>query len=55
MENFEEILRKDYVERGTFNSKTKVVYHANEWMCGLGALDSNIKDGINIGVIMHWC
>ena len=31
------------VERGTFNSKTKVVYHANEWMCGLGALYINNK------------
>ena len=26
------------VEGGNFNHTTKVVYHANEWMCGLGAL-----------------
>ena len=31
------------VERGTFDRKTKVVYHANEWMCGLGALYINNK------------
>ena len=31
------------VERGTFNDKTKVIYHANEWMCGLGALYINNK------------
>ena len=31
------------VERGTFDSKTKVIYHANEWMCGLGALYINNK------------
>jgi len=31
------------VERGTFNHSTKVIYHANEWMCGLGALYINNK------------
>ena len=29
------------VQRSTFNEKTKVIYHANEWMCGLGALYIN--------------
>ena len=29
------------IENGTFDDKTKVVYHANEWMCGLGALYIN--------------
>ena len=27
----------------TFNRSTKVIYHANEWMCGLGALYINNK------------
>ena len=31
------------VERGTFDHNTKVIYHANEWMCGLGALYINNK------------
>ena len=31
------------VESGKWNEKTKVVYHANEWMCGLGALYINNK------------
>ncbi len=31
------------VERGVFTNATKVVYHANEWMCGLGALYINNK------------
>ena len=31
------------VQRSTFNDKTRVVYHANEWMCGLGALYINNK------------
>ena len=31
------------VQRSTFNKNTKVVYHANEWMCGLGALYINNK------------
>ena len=31
------------VERGKWNDKTKVIYHANEWMCGLGALYINNK------------
>ena len=31
------------VESGKWNVKTKVVYHANEWMCGLGALYINNK------------
>ena len=26
------------IQRSTFNDNTKVIYHANEWMCGLGAL-----------------
>ena len=30
-------------ERGTFDRSTKVIYHANEWMCGLGALYINNK------------
>ena len=29
------------VQRSTFTDKTKVIYHANEWMCGLGALYIN--------------
>jgi len=28
-------------QRGTFSADTKVIYHANEWMCGLGALYIN--------------
>ncbi len=31
------------VERKTFDCSTKVIYHANEWMCGLGALYINNK------------
>lgn len=31
------------VENGLWNEKTKVIYHANEWMCGLGALYINNK------------
>ena len=31
------------VEKGMWNEKTKVIYHANEWMCGLGALYINNK------------
>ena len=31
------------VQRSTFNDDTKVIYHANEWMCGLGALYINNK------------
>lgn len=31
------------VANGTMTEKTKVVYHANEWMCGLGALYINNK------------
>lgn len=31
------------VEKGLWNEKTKVIYHANEWMCGLGALYINNK------------
>ena len=31
------------VQRSTFNDNTKVIYHANEWMCGLGALYINNK------------
>ena len=31
------------VEDGKWNESTKVVYHANEWMCGLGALYINKK------------
>ena len=26
------------MQRSTFTNKTRVIYHANEWMCGLGAL-----------------
>ena len=29
------------VQNSTFTDKTKVIYHANEWMCGLGALYIN--------------
>ena len=29
------------VQHSTFNEDTRVVYHANEWMCGLGALYIN--------------
>ena len=28
-------------EHGEWNAKTRIVYHANEWMCGLGALYIN--------------
>ena len=38
-----ESLYKFNVERGTFDRGTKVIYHANEWMCGLGALYINNK------------
>ena len=31
------------VEGKTFDCNTKVIYHANEWMCGLGALYINNK------------
>ena len=31
------------VEGKTFDQSTKVIYHANEWMCGLGALYINNK------------
>ena len=31
------------VQRSVFNDDTKVIYHANEWMCGLGALYINDK------------
>ena len=31
------------VKSGTFNRGTKIIYHANEWMCGLGALYINNK------------
>ena len=31
------------VECGMWNENTKVIYHANEWMCGLGALYINNK------------
>ena len=31
------------IEQGNFGQKTKVIYHANEWMCGLGALYINNK------------
>ncbi len=27
--------------QGTFNDQTRIIYHANEWMCGLGALYIN--------------
>ena len=32
-----------YVKGETFDNKTRVIYHANEWMCGLGALYINKK------------
>ena len=32
-----------YVKGETFDNKTRIVYHANEWMCGLGALYINKK------------
>ena len=38
-----ESIYKWNVESGMWNEKTKVVYHANEWMCGLGALYINNK------------
>ena len=38
-----ESLYKFNVERGMFDRSTKVIYHANEWMCGLGALYINNK------------
>jgi glycosyltransferase involved in cell wall biosynthesis len=38
-----ESLYKFNVERGSFDRSTKVIYHANEWMCGLGALYINNK------------
>ena len=31
------------IQSSTFNVDTRVVYHANEWMCGLGALYVNAK------------
>ena len=31
------------IQRLVFNDQTKVIYHANEWMCGLGALYINNK------------
>ena len=31
------------MQRSTFNDNTRVIYHANEWMCGLGALYINNK------------
>ena len=31
------------VQNATFNANTKVIYHANEWMCGLGALYINAR------------
>jgi len=31
------------VDSGEWTNKTKVIYHANEWMCGLGALYLNNK------------
>ena len=31
------------VESGKWNENTKTIYHANEWMCGLGALYINNK------------
>ena len=31
------------VQRSKFNEETRVIYHANEWMCGLGALYINNK------------
>ena len=38
-----ESLYKWNVERGAWNENTKIIYHANEWMCGLGALYVNNK------------
>ena len=38
-----ESLYKWNVERGMWNENTKIIYHANEWMCGLGALYVNNK------------
>ena len=38
-----ESIYKFNIQRSTFNEKTKVIYHANEWMCGLGALYINYK------------
>ena len=29
------------IQQATFNDKTRIIYHANEWMCGLGALYIN--------------
>ncbi len=31
------------VQHSLFNDKTKIIYHANEWMCGLGALYINSR------------
>ena len=31
------------VQHSKFNEETRVIYHANEWMCGLGALYINNK------------
>jgi glycosyltransferase involved in cell wall biosynthesis len=36
-----ESMYKFNVEGKTFDHNTKVIYHANEWMCGLGALYIN--------------
>ena len=38
-----ESLYKFIVQRSASGDETKVVYHANEWMCGLGALYINNK------------
>ena len=38
-----ESLYKWNVGRGMWNENTKIIYHANEWMCGLGALYVNNK------------
>jgi glycosyltransferase involved in cell wall biosynthesis len=38
-----ESMYKYIVENGTFDAVPRVVYHANEWMCGLGALYINNK------------
>jgi len=38
-----ESLYKWNVKRGMWNENTKIIYHANEWMCGLGALYVNNK------------
>ena len=38
------------VNNETFNANTRVIYHANEWMCGLGALYIN-KNVPEIGTI----